>query len=417
MIAGEGQVRSHSMTGLANWIAWSAATLFVLYQLATQNSIGAMQNALSAEMSLSAVEIGVISASFLFIYALMQIPAGMLLDRWRPRLLLPPAALGVALSAWLMSMATGFWGLVAARALMGMCAAFAFPGAGLMARRRLPASQFALAMGLIDFAFGVGAYLGDAGVGALLAVQTWQGIMIDFAFFGALVAILCWACIGRTTPQGEVATHSALGQSMIESLRAVWSVRQVRLATITASALMSTMFAFGGLWDVPLQKAFGYTQEDAIGINSWLFVGIAVMPPIAGWCADRWHARREILLGGQVVSVITMIVILAVDDPWPYWLVGGTLLILGLGIGTCVLTFPIACDAVSPANTGAAIGVVNAAGLLTSAIFQVIPGIALAVLGSHSLTIMRVVLALFVVIAMAGLWATWRMEPRCKAAA
>ncbi len=163
---------------IANWVAWGAATLFVTYQLAVQNSIGAMQSVMETDLSLSTVQITIVSASFLFVYAAMQIPAGLLLDRFRPRRLLPPMALGVAASAWLLAGADGFWSAVLARSLMGAFAAFAFPGAGLVSRRRLPLSQFALAMGLVDMAFGAGGLLGDAGGDALLSIQSGRGNIV-----------------------------------------------------------------------------------------------------------------------------------------------------------------------------------------------------------------------------------------------
>lgn len=363
------------------------------------------------DLSISQMQVGIVSASFLFVYALMQLPAGLLLDRYRPRLLLPPAALGVAGSAWLLSISGGFWSAVAARALMGACAAFAFPGAGLVARRRLPPAQFALAMGLIDFAFGAGAYLGNAGVAALMNMQTWQQVMADFALAGAVVALLCWLFIGSTSPRGEAATEEALAKPLWTSLKEVFSVRQVRLAAITSGALMAMLFGFGGLWDVSLQQAFGYSHDQAVSLNSWLFIGVAIMPPIAGWAADRWRKRRPILFGGQIVALMAVTAVLGVDAPLPLWVVKVNLLLLGLGIGTCVLTFPIACDAVSPSNAGAAIGLVNAVGLASSAVFQVVPGVALDLAGSHSLLIMRLVLTVFAIAIVAGAVATWRMTP------
>ncbi len=399
---------------IANWLAWGAATVFVLYQLATQNSVAAMEQAMETDLSISQLQVGIVSATFLFVYALMQLPAGLLLDRYRPRLLLPPAALGVALSSWLLSLAGGFWGAVAARALMGAFAAFAFPGAGLVARRRLPSGRFALAMGLIDFAFGAGAYLGNAGVAELMHVQTWQQVMGDFAFAGAAVALLCWAFIGSTTPRGEVATEHALSKPLHVSLREVVAVRQVRLAAVTAGTLMAMLFGFGGLWDVSLQQAFGYSHDEAVRLNSWLFIGVAVMPPFAGWAADRWNVRKPLLLGGQLVALVAVALVLGVHAPLPLWVIKVNLLVLGLGIGTCVLTFPIACDAVSPSNAGAAIGLVNAVGLASSAAFQIIPGVALNLAGSHSLLIMRLVLVVFAVAMVVGVVATWKMAPCSK---
>jgi len=397
---------------VANWIAWGAATLFVTYQLAVQNSIGAMQNVMETDLSLSAMQITVVSASFLFVYAVMQIPAGLLLDRFRPRRLLPPMALGVAASAWLLSGADGFWSAVLARSLMGAFAAFAFPGAGLISRRRLPLGQFALAMGLVDMAFGAGGLLGNAGVGALLSIQSWREIMVDFALFGALVALLCWLFIGSTTNRGEAATGEARSKTLGQSLREVLAVRQVRLACVVASAMMAMLFGFGGLWDVPLEQGYGYTHSDAVWLNSWLFIGVTVTPPFIGWAADRWRIRRPILLGGQVVALIAILGILGINTEVPFWFAAGNLALLGIGISVTVLTFPIACDAVEPANAGAAIGIVNASGLLSAAVFQILPGVLLAVFNSHSLTAMRIVFGVFVVIVVIGMIATYMMD-RC----
>ncbi len=403
----------HSVgTTIANWVAWSAATLFVTYQLAVQNSIGAMQRNMEADLSLSAMQITVVSASFLFVYAVMQIPAGLLLDRFRPRRLLPPMALGVAASAWLLSGADGFWSAVLARSLMGAFAAFAFPGAGLVSRRRLPLSQFALAMGLIDMAFGAGGLLGDAGVDALLRVQSWRAIMVDFALAGALVALVCWLFIGSTSSRGEHATGEACKKTLLRSFREVIAVRQVRLACVVASALMAMLFGFGTLWDVPLQQAYGYTHTEAVWLNSWLFIGVTMTPPIAGWAADRWRIRRPILFGGQALALVAILGILGINTEVPFWFAAGNLALLGVGIGVTVLTFPIACDAVEPANAGAAIGLVNASGLFAAAVFQILPGILLTAFDSHSLATMRIVFGVFVAVVVVGMLATHMMD-RC----
>lgn len=397
---------------IANWVAWGAATLFVTYQLAVQNSIGAMQSVMETDLSLSTVQITIVSASFLFVYAAMQIPAGLLLDRFRPRRLLPPMALGVAASAWLLAGADGFWSAVLARSLMGAFAAFAFPGAGLVSRRRLPLSQFALAMGLVDMAFGAGGLLGDAGVDAMLSIQSWRGIMVDFALIGAGVALVCWLFIGSTSSRGEVATGEACSKTLRQSLREVLQVRQVRLACVVAAAMMAMLFGFGGLWDVPLQQGFGYSHSEAVWLNSWLFIGVTITPPFVGWAADRWRIRRPILFGGQAVALVAVLGILGINTGAPFWFAAGNLAVLGVGISVTVLTFPVACDAVEPGNAGAAIGAVNASGLLAAAVFQILPGVLLTAFDSHSLTTMRIVFAMFVVVVVIGMIATYMMD-RC----
>jgi len=110
--------------------------------------------------------------------------------------------------------------------------------------------------------------------------------------------------------------------------------------------------------------------------------------------------------------LIALLGILGINTEVPFWFAAGNLALLGIGISVTVLTFPIACDAVEPANAGAAIGIVNASGLLSAAVFQILPGVLLAVFNSHSLTAMRIVFGVFVVIVVIGMLATYMMD-RC----
>jgi hypothetical protein len=75
------------------------------------------------------------------------------------------------------------------------------------------------------------------------------------------------------------------------------------------------------------------------------------------------------------------------------------------------LTFPIACDAVSPANAGAAIGLVNAVAIFSAGVFQAGPGLVFYFVGDYSLLIMQVVLGIFALVMVIGSIATWKMAP------
>ena len=72
---------------------WFIGTLFVVYQLMLQNGFGAISGDVSKDLSLTAVGTGVLSGSFLITYSLMQLPAGLALDRFNPRWLMAAGAL------------------------------------------------------------------------------------------------------------------------------------------------------------------------------------------------------------------------------------------------------------------------------------------------------------------------------------
>jgi MFS family permease len=143
-----------------------------------------------------------------------------------------------------------------------------------------------------------------------------------------------------------------------------------------------------------------------------LFIGVTIAPPFVGWAADKWRIRRPIMLGGQAVALVAVVGILGINAGAPFWFASANLLVLGLGIGVTVLTFPVACDAVEPANVGAAIGIVNASGLLSAAVFQVAPGVLMSAFGSHSLATMRIIFGLFVAAIVVGMVATFMLD-RC----
>ena len=67
------------------WMIWAVAMLFPVYQLAIQIGYGSLEKGISRDLQLSLFESSLLSGSFLLTYAIMQVPAGLLLDRFSPR--------------------------------------------------------------------------------------------------------------------------------------------------------------------------------------------------------------------------------------------------------------------------------------------------------------------------------------------
>lgn len=140
----EASERGHG--SLRVWWPWWIAVLFLLWQVDFQFAYSFFADSIQREFQLTAFETAAISLAYLLAYGLMQLPAGILLDRFGARHVLPIAAALSALSVFLFSEAQGFPTLLASRILAGTFMAFVFPGTGKIARNRLPARRFALAM-------------------------------------------------------------------------------------------------------------------------------------------------------------------------------------------------------------------------------------------------------------------------------
>ena len=377
------------------WMIWAIATLFPIYQLAIQIGYGSLEKGISRDLQLSLLESSLLSASFLLTYAIMQVPAGLLLDRFSPRVLLGTSAVLCGVSAAAFSRCDSFTTALLFRACLGGFAAFGFPGAGLIARRWITGAMFVLAMGLIDFFFGLGAVGGEAGFALLLQHGvTWRQIMDMLAIAGLGIGLLC-AIFIRNRPPGMPDRSERV--QIMDAFRIVFTNRQVLLALVFYGGMIGAAFGFGGLWDIRLQGAFGFTETESIDLNSWLFVGLAVSAPLSGILADRLRRRRPILAIGALGSLCGVAGLIFIPLVIPYWALVANLLITGLFLGTSVVIFGVVCDAVPPRYAGTTIALVNGGGCFVGAVLQIVPGVMIGPGDCHPLQAYQQVLTIYVV--------------------
>ena len=377
------------------WFIWAIATLFPIYQLAIQIGYGALEKGISRDLQLTLVESSLLSGSFLLTYAMMQVPAGLLLDRFSPRFLLGVSAALCGVSAAAFSRSETFMTALMFRAALGCFASFGFPGAGLIARRWITGGMFVLAMGLIDFFFGLGAVCGEDGF-ALLAEYgiDWRQIMDMLAMAGLSIGALCGLFV-RNRPIGMPNRSERVG--FADAIGVVFTSRRVLLSIVYYGGMIGAAFGFGGLWDIRLQGAFGFNETEAIVLNSWLFVGLAVAAPLSGILADRLHLRRPLLLIGSIGSLCGVAGLIFIPLVIPYWMLVANLFLTGMCLGTSVAIFGVVCDAVPPRYAGTTIALVNGGGCFVGAALQIIPGLLIGPGDYHPLEAYQQVLTIYVV--------------------
>ena len=99
------------------------------------------------DFAVGAAAIGNLSAFYFYGYAGMQVPIGMMIDRFGPRRLMTASAAVCAVGCVLFAVSSMFWGVAAGRFLIGASAAFSLVGAMAVAGQWFPANRFALLSG------------------------------------------------------------------------------------------------------------------------------------------------------------------------------------------------------------------------------------------------------------------------------
>jgi MFS family permease len=201
----------------ATWVRYivlGGLCLITIVGYAQRTSIGVTVKVIQDDLGLSKEQMAWVISGFFAAYALLQIPTGWLAQVWGTRRALPFFALGSSLFTALMGLAPGYGILVGTRFMQGSAQAGFFPSATSTIRHWLPASQRALASGMLGSSMSVGAALGALITGGLLLVLSWQWIFVLYAIPGVLWAV--WFALWfRNRPE----EHARVNPAELEWIR------------------------------------------------------------------------------------------------------------------------------------------------------------------------------------------------------
>jgi MFS family permease len=249
---------------------------------------------------------GLLATIFTLGIGLAGVPTGLLLDRMSRKSVLLMGIAVYSIFTLLTAVASNFPDMFAYRTLSGVgeamqnAALFAAVGAYFFANR-------ALAIGALNFAYGIGGFIGPF-FGARLAVSfgTWRAPFYMYGVIGlAFVAIVAIAIRKNFTEQAEVPglAKSPQQQKELDSrVPANFFNRNVVFLGITAVAIGVAMYGFLGLYPTFLQEQLHFSLTTAGSIVSMFGLGALFGLP-AGYLMDRVNAKF-VLIGALLVGAV-----------------------------------------------------------------------------------------------------------------
>ena len=315
--------------------------------------------------------LGHLSAAYFYGYAGMQIPVGVLLDRFGPRRLMTLAALVCAGGCVLFALSSSLAAASAGRLLIGASAAFSLVGSMAVAGQWFHANRFALLSGL-SMAMGMaGGVFGQAPLRLAVEAADWRAVTAVLASGGLALAVAAWATV-RDRWRGSGGLGRALsGLGLVLGDRQIWLVALVGLGT------SAPLLAFASLWGVPfLEAAYGLQRREAATLTSIMFVGWGVGAPIVGWLSDRIGRRKPPLITGLLLET-TALALLVYVPGLPVPALAALCFLVGLFGSAQIVCFALARENHPAALSGTAIGFVNGMVTGAGALFQPLVGLLL----------------------------------------
>jgi len=299
-------------TILIPWIICALGAIFYSYEYILRITPSVMEIPLRQHFSLSATGFGLFSAFYYYAYVPMQLPVGVLMDRFGPRRLLTLACALSVLGMWLLGSTSLLSIATTGRFLTGFGSAFAFVGVLKLATIWLPEDRLALVAGLAAALGTVGAMIGDNVLGAMVEHVGWQHAVNLTAIFGLGVIALMWFGIHdkQKNLEEDGGTVASFDRGFLD-LKLILTNRQIWINGGYGCLIYLPTTVFAELWGIPyLSHAHGMTPMSAEFSNSLLFMGFTVGAPLWGYFSDRIKQRRLPMFIGAFGAGILMTVIL-----------------------------------------------------------------------------------------------------------
>jgi len=357
------------------WSVWGLAALLYLIGFYQRVAPAVMTDRLMQEFAIGASELGNLSAFYFYSYVAMQIPTGILADRWGPRRLLTAGAAVAAIGTAIFACSPDFWWASAGRLLIGASVAVAFVSMLKLATHWFAARQFALASGMA-LTFGVvGGVIAGVPLRMLIETWGWRPVMGVSAAVTGLLSLAIWLRVRDDPRDLAHASHapaaSAGGQhgSILRGMAEVLSYRNIWILLIAPIGVAGAVLTFAGLWGVPyLRQVHGLETRSAAAITSLLLIAWAIGGPLLGTLSERLGRRRPLYVWTTAAALAGWLLI--IFAPLPLWLLIVALLFTGLFSGNLIIGFAFAKESVPTRLVGTAAGICNMGPLLGGMLLQ-----------------------------------------------
>lgn len=296
---------------LLAWLICGLGAVYYSYEYFLRISPSVMEHALRDHFNLSATGFGLLSAFYYYAYVPLQLPVGVLLDRYGPRLLITMACFICVIGTFIFAGTTVFWVAATGRFLVGFGSAFAFVGVLKLATIWLPEDKLAMVSGMAAALGTIGAMIGDNLLGSLVMKIGWRETVNLTAYVGIGLTFLLWFGIrDRKSHQQKSGTVDTFRKSMID-LGIIARNKQIWINGMFGCLVYLPTTVFAELWGIPyLKHAHNLTQGSADFANSLLFLGFTIGAPLMGYISDRLKRRKAPMLFGATGAGIIMMIVL-----------------------------------------------------------------------------------------------------------
>ncbi len=389
---------ANTSTSKIETLQWAAflmcvlAAVFYCYEYCLRVAPSVMRENLMHTYNVSDAGFGILAALYYWAYVPLQVPVGLIMDRWGPRKILTAACILCAIGTYFFAATNSINIARFGRFIVGFGSAFAYVGVLKIANLWLPRKYFAMMAGLCT-ALGT-IIAGSSAVVMARCVSNigWQRTSYLSAIIGVILAFILWLFIKDKSDQEITKCTRAAheGRSLKAELLEVIKIKQLLLNGIIGCLTYLPLTIFAEVWAVRFLETTAMSKVQAAFGSSLVFWGFGIGAPIWGVFSDWIHSRKKPLIIGSIVSAICSYVLLY-NTPDVCWVTYTLLFASGFFASAEVVVFAVGNDICRPRLSATTVSYTNFLVMLGGMLLQPLVGI---LVNSFSITLQKALIIL-----------------------
>lgn len=353
------------------FFSWLPICVFFMYQFVLRVSPNVMTKEILEHYQIHATDFGILTSLYYLGYASMQVPIGILLDRYGPRSIATVFALLCALGAVLFSLSNSWILALCGRFLIGVGSSGAYISSTKVIRSWTQPKYFSLFMAITATVGLLTAHQSGIITTHLMEQFGWQKAILYLSAGGVILASTLWILV---KVGGDTASSQRINLKFLKQLMGTLQQHKVIWVGLWGCFLTGPLYVLGDVWGISFyESVFGLSKTKATQAATIIYFGMACGGPLVAAFSEKIKAYRQLMIA---VLGFLMALVLAGEilfrPPYEY------LLVLNFIMGVCssyqIIMFSLVVLNIPQTLSGVTFGIVNTINMLSGFVYLPLVG-------------------------------------------
>lgn len=362
------------------WIVFVSVLLTYLLMASQRTAPGLITNNLMEDFSLTTSEIGLLISIQFFVYTCLQIPMGILADRFGPNFFLIMGATLTGIGTIIYSLGTHELILFFARILTGVGDATIWVNMMLILATWFQKKEFVRLVGFAGMTGSLGFLLATVPYSTWISLYGWRATFFSVGLLLCFCGVLLYfILIKKTKDRFEEAPiiekEIVQRDKTLVIVRNVFSNRQSWALFFCHFGVVGGYVGFISSWAVPyMTDLYEITSSEASQLIMLGLIGALIGAPLISWLSSWLETIRKPYIVVHSTVLLSWYTFLLFNGHPSLVLLSILFFIIGFGYGASALSFAAVRQSFSVKENGIVSGFVNTGGFLSAVLLPVFFG-------------------------------------------